>query len=59
MEYARLGNTDLKVSRIALGCMSYGDPHDPERSRVGADDDKAQPFFEQAIDLGDHLLGHR
>jgi len=26
MEYARLGNTGLKVSRICLGCMSYGDP---------------------------------
>jgi aryl-alcohol dehydrogenase-like predicted oxidoreductase len=26
MEYARLGTTGLKVSRICLGCMSYGDP---------------------------------
>ena len=24
MEYVRLGNTGLRVSRIALGCMSYG-----------------------------------
>jgi len=24
MEYARLGSTGLKVSRICLGCMSYG-----------------------------------
>ena len=25
MEYANLGKTGLKVSRICLGCMSYGD----------------------------------
>ena len=24
MEYARLGNTGMTVSRICLGCMSYG-----------------------------------
>ena len=27
MKYARLGNTGLEVSRICLGCMSFGDPH--------------------------------
>jgi aryl-alcohol dehydrogenase-like predicted oxidoreductase len=26
MEYVRLGQTGLKVSRLALGCMSYGAP---------------------------------
>ncbi len=26
MEYVRLGSTGLKVSRICLGCMSYGQP---------------------------------
>ena len=26
MDYVRLGKTGLKISRIALGCMSYGDP---------------------------------
>jgi 1-deoxyxylulose-5-phosphate synthase len=45
MEYVRLGTTGLKVSRLALGCMSYGDP-----SKVGAhewslNDEDAQPFF--------------
>ena len=25
MEYTRLGSTGLKVSRITLGCMSFGD----------------------------------
>ncbi|MEO7745263.1 MAG: aldo/keto reductase, partial [Actinomycetota bacterium] len=27
MEYTTLGSTGLRVSRIALGCMSYGDPN--------------------------------
>ena len=26
MEYVSLGHTGLKVSRICLGCMSYGEP---------------------------------
>ena len=25
MEYARLGSTGMKVSRISLGCMGFGD----------------------------------
>ena len=27
MKYVRLGQTGLEVSRICLGCMSYGDPN--------------------------------
>ena len=26
MEYVKLGNSELEVSRICLGCMSFGDP---------------------------------
>lgn len=26
MEYAKLGNSDLTVSRICMGCMGFGDP---------------------------------
>lgn len=33
MEYTRLGTTGLKVSRLALGCMSYGDPTVPVPTR--------------------------
>jgi aryl-alcohol dehydrogenase-like predicted oxidoreductase len=52
MEYARLGNTGLKVSRLALGCMSYGDPTTPGAHEWSLDDDEAQPFFRQAVELG-------
>jgi len=52
MEYSRLGNTGLKVSRIALGCMSYGDPTTPNAHPWALTEDKAQPFFRQAVELG-------
>ena len=26
MKYAKLGNSDLKVSRVCMGCMGFGDP---------------------------------
>ena len=59
MEYTRLGNTGLKVSRIGLGCMSYGDPTTARRSTVGPDRRPAQPFFKQAVDTRRDVLGHR
>ena len=52
MEYVRLGNTGLKVSRLALGCMSYGDPTTPGAHEWAMVDADAQPFFRQAIELG-------
>ena len=49
MEYGRLGQTGLKVSRIAMGCMSFGDPGFHQWT---LDEDAAQPFFQQAVELG-------
>ena len=49
MDYVRLGQTGLKVSRIALGCMSYGDPGFHQWT---LDEEASQPFFRQAIELG-------
>ena len=52
MEYTRLGGTGLKVSRIALGCMSYGDPTVPGAHPWALTEEKAGPFFRQAVELG-------
>ena len=51
MEYTRLGNSGLKVSRIALGCMSFGDP-DRGVSQWSLREEQAGPFFAQAVELG-------
>jgi aryl-alcohol dehydrogenase-like predicted oxidoreductase len=49
MQYTRLGTSGLKISRIALGCMSFGDT-----SQMGwaLDDDGAEPIFRQAVEAG-------
>ena len=52
MERVRLGDTGMKVSRLALGCMSYGDPTTPGAHEWALSDEEAQPFFRQALDLG-------
>ena len=52
MEYTRLGATGLKISRLALGCMSYGDPTTERAHQWALADDEAQPFFQQAVELG-------
>jgi 1-deoxyxylulose-5-phosphate synthase len=52
MEYTRLGSTGLKVSRLALGCMSYGDPTTANAHPWALTEDEAQPFFKQSVELG-------
>lgn len=51
MEYTRLGSSGLTISRIALGCMSFGDPKSGFAEWV-LDEDAAGPFFRQAVELG-------
>ena len=51
MEYTRLGNSGLKVSRIALGCMSFGD-NSRGFSEWALGEEEAGPFFRQAVELG-------
>ncbi|MFE4196072.1 aldo/keto reductase [Paenarthrobacter sp. NPDC056912] len=52
MEYTRLGSTGLKISRLALGCMSYGDPTTENAHSWALTEDAAGPFFRQAVELG-------
>ena len=49
MDFLPLGNSGLKVSRLCLGCMSYGS----SKARPWIlDEDAALPFYHQAIEAG-------
>jgi aryl-alcohol dehydrogenase-like predicted oxidoreductase len=50
MEYIKLGNTGMKVSRICLGCMSYGGPS--ERWQWALEEEHSRPFIQRALELG-------
>jgi 1-deoxyxylulose-5-phosphate synthase len=56
MKYVNLGKTGLKVSRICLGCMTYGSPATgelkPGRQAWALNEEQSQPFFKQSLDLG-------
>ena len=49
MEYVRLGSSGLKVSRVCLGMMSYGDP---ERRAWFLPEDAAEPIVRRAVEAG-------
>jgi aryl-alcohol dehydrogenase-like predicted oxidoreductase len=49
MNYTNLGKTGLKVSRICLGCMSYGLKDERE---WGLDEEQGRPFIKRALELG-------
>jgi aryl-alcohol dehydrogenase (NADP+) len=51
MDYTRLGRTGLTVSRICLGCMSYGDPARGNHS-WSLPEAESRPFIKQALDVG-------
>jgi aryl-alcohol dehydrogenase (NADP+) len=49
MDFVRLGHTGLKVSRLCLGCMTYGS----SKWRPWVfDEDASLPFFKRAIEAG-------
>ena len=50
MEYAKLGNTDIEVSKLCVGCMSFGKPgtlHDWTLDESGT-----EKIVKHALDLG-------
>ena len=49
MQFAQLGQSGLTVSRICLGCMTYGDP---EWRPWTLGEKEARPFFKRALELG-------
>ena len=51
MDYANLGQSGLRVSRVCLGCMTYGVP-DRGAHPWSLDEEKSRPFIKRALDLG-------
>lgn len=51
MEYVKLGNSDLRVSRICLGCMGFGDPTIGQHSwTIG--EQPTREIIRRSLDLG-------
>jgi 1-deoxyxylulose-5-phosphate synthase len=51
MDYVRLGQTGLEVSRIALGCMTYGDPARGNHPWT-LDEEASRPLIRRAVEAG-------
>ncbi|GAA4424195.1 aldo/keto reductase [Pontibacter saemangeumensis] len=51
MEYVKLGNTGLDVSRLCLGCMGFGDPETWVHQWV-LKEDESGPIIKKALDIG-------
>src|SRR5579871_5025380 len=51
MEYVRLGTTGLQVSRLCLGCMTYGVP-DRGGHPWSLGEDESRPFIKAALERG-------
>jgi aryl-alcohol dehydrogenase-like predicted oxidoreductase len=51
MDYTKLGNTGLDVSRICLGCMGFGDASKGHHRWV-LDEERARPIIKKALEMG-------
>jgi len=51
MEFVRLGNTGMEVSRLCLGCMSFGVPERGNHQWV-LDEERSRPLIKKALDYG-------
>jgi aryl-alcohol dehydrogenase-like predicted oxidoreductase len=55
MEYVKFGKTGLKVSRLWLGCMTYGTP-DRGKHPWTMPEEASRPLIKQALELGINVL---
>lgn len=55
MEYIKLGNSDLVVSRICLGCMGFGDATNGMHSWT-LDEEKSTEIIKKALENGINFL---
>ena len=51
MRYTKLGNTDLTVSRVCLGCMGFGDPARGQHTWT-LDEERSRVIIRQALEAG-------
>jgi aryl-alcohol dehydrogenase-like predicted oxidoreductase len=51
MEYVKLGGAGLEVSRLCLGCMTYGVPERGSHPWT-LGEEESRPFLKRAVDLG-------
>ncbi|MEV5164795.1 aldo/keto reductase [Streptomyces werraensis] len=51
MQYVKLGSTGLEVSRVCLGCMTYGDPGRGNHEWT-LDEEASRPLIRQALEAG-------
>ncbi len=52
MEYVKLGNTGLDVSRICLGCMSFGTAEGWFHNQWALNEEDSRTIIKRAVDLG-------
>jgi len=55
MKYVKLGSTGLEVSRLCLGCMTYGVPGRGKHPWT-LDEERSRPLIRQALELGINFL---
>jgi aryl-alcohol dehydrogenase-like predicted oxidoreductase len=51
MQYTKLGHTGLDVSRLCIGCMSFGDPKRGNHE-WSLDEEKSRPIIRRAVEAG-------
>lgn len=58
MDYMKLGNTGMDVSRICLGCMSFGEVQ-PGGHQWVLDEEQSRLIIKRALELGINFLIQR
>ncbi len=55
MRYTKLGNSELSVSRVCLGCMGFGDAQSGQHSWT-LDEEHSREIIKRALGAGRELL---
>lgn len=55
MEYSKLGNSELEVSRLCVGCMSFGDPASNMHAWT-LNPEESETLIKRALELGINFL---